>query len=82
MSIKEEIQTRIALIEEIINARLIDTDGSSEDRQKQIYEAMNYSVLAGGKRLRPMLVLETARLFGGKEEDTYDFLTADRKSVV
>ena len=76
MSIKEEIQTRIALIEEIINARLIDTDGSSEDRQKQIYEAMNYSVLAGGKRLRPMLVLETARLFGGKEEDTYDFLTA------
>ncbi|MCI8669916.1 MAG: polyprenyl synthetase family protein [Lachnospiraceae bacterium] len=76
MSIKEEIQTRITLIEDIINARLIDTDGSSEDRQKQIYEAMNYSVLAGGKRLRPMLVLETARLFGGKEEDTYDFLTA------
>ena len=36
MSIKEEIQTRIALIEEIINAWLIDTDGSSEDRQKQI----------------------------------------------
>ena len=59
MSIKEEIQTRIALIEEIINARLIDTDGSSEDRQKQIYEAMNYSVLAGGKRLRPVLMRET-----------------------
>ncbi len=76
MSIKEEIQTRITLIEDIINARLIDTEGISEDRQKQIYEAMNYSVQAGGKRLRPMLVLETARLFGGKEEETYDFLTA------
>ncbi len=33
-----------------------------------ISEAMNYSLLAGGKRLRPVIMLETYRLFGGKNE--------------
>ncbi len=32
-----------------------------------IYEAMRYSLLAGGKRLRPVLALETCRLCGGEE---------------
>ncbi len=76
MNIKEEMQTRITLIENVINDRLIHRDETSDDKQKIIYEAMNYSILAGGKRLRPMLVLETSRLFGGKDEETYDFLTA------
>ena len=31
------------------------------------FEAMNYSVRAGGKRLRPMLMEETYHLFGGTE---------------
>lgn len=34
---------------------------------KIIEEAMNYSLLAGGKRMRPILLLETYRLFGGKD---------------
>jgi geranylgeranyl diphosphate synthase type II len=76
MAWKEELKEKVVEIESIINERLIDTDGTSIDRQKIIYEAMNYSVQAGGKRLRPMLVLETARLFGGVEVETYDFLTA------
>lgn len=76
MNIKEEMQTRITLIENVINDRLIHRDETSDDKQKIIYEAMNYSILAGGKRLRPMLVLETSRLFGGRDEETYDFLTA------
>lgn len=76
MTWKEELKEKVVEIESIINERLIDVDGTSKDRQKIIYEAMNYSVQAGGKRLRPMLVLETARLFGGVEAETYDFLTA------
>ena len=32
-----------------------------------IHQAMRYSVFAGGKRLRPILCLETGRLFGGDE---------------
>ena len=34
-----------------------------EDAEKRLYEAMRYSTLAGGKRLRPFLVLESAQLF-------------------
>ena len=37
----------------------------SENPQQKIYEAMEYSLYAGGKRLRPVLMLETARMCGG-----------------
>ena len=33
--------------------------------QQKLFEAMRYSLLAGGKRLRPVLVLEFCRLCGG-----------------
>lgn len=36
---------------------------------KLLEEAMNYSLLAGGKRLRPLIMLEIFRLFGGKKEE-------------
>ncbi len=32
-------------------------------------QAMNYSMLAGGKRLRPMLIRETYRLFDAAQEE-------------
>lgn len=35
---------------------------------KTVLEAMNYSILAGGKRLRPLFLYEMYHLFGGKEE--------------
>src|SRR5258705_13596090 len=34
-------------------------------RQARVQEAMRYAIMAGGKRLRPFLVLHSARLFGG-----------------
>ena len=37
-------------------------------RPEKIYEAMRYSLLAGGKRLRPILCLATCELLGGTEE--------------
>ncbi|MCM1192492.1 MAG: polyprenyl synthetase family protein [Butyrivibrio sp.] len=40
-----------------------------EGLQKTVIRAMNYSVRAGGKRLRPMLMWETFLLCGGREED-------------
>lgn len=36
---------------------------------EEIYESMRYSVLAGGKRLRPTICLETCKIFGGNIED-------------
>lgn len=36
---------------------------------QEIFESMRYSVLAGGKRLRPVMCLEACRVFGGNVED-------------
>lgn len=47
-----------------------------EGLQKIIFEAMNYSVEAGGKRLRPMLLLETYKMFGNNDEEVYPFMAA------
>ena len=45
-------------------------------KQSLIFEAMNYSLKAGGKRLRPILMLETFKLFGQDEEKVYPFMAA------
>ncbi len=47
-----------------------------EGLQKIILKAMNYSLMAGGKRLRPMFMLETLRLLGGDEKEAYPFMAA------
>ena len=42
----------------------------------QLKEAMGYSLLSGGKRIRPVLVLEVCRLFGGQVEQALPFACA------
>ena len=49
---------------------------AEEGLQKTVIQAMNYSVLAGGKRLRPMLMLEAYRMCGGKGSEIQPFLAA------
>ena len=44
--------------------------------QKTIFEAMNYSVKAGGKRIRPLLMREVYRLFGGKGDAVEPMMAA------
>ena len=44
--------------------------------QKLIMEAMEYSLMAGGKRLRPMLMKKTYELFGGTDEVIEPFMAA------
>lgn len=66
MDFKKELDQRTAYIETILCSYLPKEEGG----QKLIMEAVNYSLLAGGKRLRPMLMLEVYRLFGGNEEET------------
>lgn len=72
MEIKTEIAARVEQIETIIRQYLPMEEGY----QKTIFEAMNYSILAGGKRLRPMLMQETYRLFGGKSKVIEPFMAA------
>ena len=48
----------------------------AEGPQKRLFEAMRYSALAGGKRVRPMLALEFCRLCGGTEERAMPYACA------
>ena len=63
MDFKAEMAKRVSYIEDTIKKYLPEEKGY----QKKVIEAMNYSMLAGGKRLRPMLILESFRLFGGED---------------
>ncbi len=49
---------------------------SEEGYQKTVLSAMNYSVKAGGKRLRPLLLMEIYRMFGGKGREAEPFMAA------
>ena len=72
MNWENKLQERVAEVEAVIQKFLPEEKGY----QKTVLEAMNYSVLAGGKRLRPMLMEETYRLFGGKSEIIEPFMAA------
>lgn len=76
MNSKEEftiqMKMKVAEIEEILKRYLPEAEGY----QKVIMEAMEYSLMAGGKRLRPMLMQETCRLFGEEPETLKPFMAA------
>ena len=72
MDIEQKIAARVTHIEEIIRQYLPKEEGF----QKTILEAMNYSILAGGKRLRPMMMEETYHMFGGTSRVIEPFMAA------
>lgn len=65
MDFNIEFKKRTEHCDEVVNKFLPEVKG----RQKTVIEAMDYSVTAGGKRLRPLLMHETYRMFGGKNEE-------------
>lgn len=64
MNFKEELEYKTGQVEAIITAYLPREEGY----QRRVLQAMNYSVTAGGKRLRPLMMAESAALFGNIEE--------------
>ncbi|MBR7044995.1 MAG: polyprenyl synthetase family protein [Lachnospiraceae bacterium] len=74
MSFKEETAARTAECESIISEFLPRREDFPY--MERVIEAMNYSVLAGGKRLRPMFILETCRMYGGRVELAAPFMAA------
>ncbi len=60
-------------VEDYLQAYL---DGFSDQPQRRLYEAMGYSLMAGGKRLRPTLVFEFCRMCGGDWEKAAPFAAA------
>lgn len=72
MDFNAELQARVCAVEETIKKYLPKEEGF----QKTLLEAMNYSFLAGGKRLRPLLMQECYRMFGGRGEVIEPFMAA------
>lgn len=62
--------------QQAVEERLAGCFTDEAQPQRQLFGAMRYSLLAGGKRIRPVLVLEFSRLCGGKWEDALDFAAA------
>ena len=67
-----ELHAKTKQIEGILTRYLPEEKGY----QKTVLEAMNYSLMAGGKRLRPMMMQETYRLFGGSGTVIEPFMAA------
>ena len=72
MNFKEELKRRTEEAEHVIREYLPEEFGFA----KTMAEAMNYSMMAGGKRLRPILIRETYELFGGKDKLCEPFMAA------
>lgn len=61
---KEVLASHVADIEAGMKKYMPEENGY----QRTVFEAVNYSLLAGGKRLRPMFLYEAYRMFGGTDE--------------
>ena len=68
----EELQQKVEHINNVLEKFL----PAEEGQQRIIFEAMNYSVRAGGKRLRPILMEETYHMFGGSSAVIDPFMAA------
>lgn len=69
---QEVLKEKTASAEAVIKGFLPKEEGY----QKTVLEAMNYSVIVGGKRLRPILMRETYGLFGGDSKLIEPFMAA------
>ena len=72
MTGEEKLAQRTAEAEAIVKKYL----PSAEGFQKTVLDAMDYSVNAGGKRLRPVMMRESYRMFGGEGEEIEPFMAA------
>ncbi len=71
-----EFKEQLATYANEINKALDESIGISDVLQKRVFAAMKYSLDGGGKRIRPILVLEFARLAGVSKEEAMPFACA------
>lgn len=60
----------------IITPKLVELLGTPTIEVENLYDSMRYSVLSSGKRVRPHIVFEFSRLFGGNDEKALKFACA------
>ena len=61
-----ELEEAVDAVEQLLDNLILIPDG----REARVVEAMRYSTFAGGKRLRPFLVIASADLFGVRREQS------------
>ncbi len=57
----------------LVNDRLAEIFAEKNCLQRSVYDAMSYSVLAGGKRIRPVICLAVCDMLGGEIENALRF---------
>lgn len=72
MNFNTEMKKRVTEIKSIIENDLPEEEGF----QRTLLEAVNYSMLVGGKKLRPLLMQQTYVMFGGSSKVIQPFMTA------
>lgn len=72
MNPRERLKQYTKETEQVIESYLPEETGY----QKLVISAMNYSMRAGGKRLRPLFMREVYRLFGGQGKEIEPFMAA------
>lgn len=75
MNFNEELKKRVKTIDDILEI----CKPKEEGLQIEVIKAMNYSLDAGGKRIRPILLLETMRLFNEKINDFSSIISSETK---
>lgn len=73
---KDELKNRLAENAALVDAALAEYLKTPDSDLDLLYESMRYSALSGGKRIRPFLVLEFCRMFGGTAEAALPFACA------
>ena len=78
MSFEQILEEKTAHCERVLCEMLPDADSlqGSDCCAEAVVRAMQYSVMAGGKRLRPLFLYETCRMYGGREELAAPFMAA------
>ena len=72
MEFKQCLKEKASFVEKVLKEYMPKEEGY----QKTVIEAMNYSLSAGGKRLRPILTLEACKIVGGNEDEAISFAIA------
>lgn len=72
MNFNDELKQKKEMVESAIEKYLPEETGFC----RELAQAVNYSMRAGGKRLRPILMMETYRMFGGESQVIAPFMAA------
>lgn len=73
-TLAERMQASAKAVEGLIRPLLVPTEPAPEEIP--LWKAMEYSTMAGGKRIRPFLVMEVCRALGGREEEALVYAAA------